>query len=389
MIQLVSFRPGVIGNNTAFEAQALIYKYLQKHYDYRLTIIKSEGDQYDDPAFEIISIPRTAWRSSLQRLGIPKLGKVNKTLKPIFAQADGIVTVDPTIYTQGLLAIRTAHRLQKPILFDASLTSAKNAENLSWQLKRRFWIRKALHQTTGIIVTVPKCIERFQELGLFDQVIAPKFKIIGHPVDTQLFVPRPKQSEQDGILRVLVISRMVPEKGLLYILEAMTPLLRSRSKLQLQFLGSGSMRSLLETEVIERGLSDKVMFLNSVPHSEIPDILGGVDVFVNHAVSIGAWEEYFGVVNLEAMSCGLPCVLTSCGGTSYAIREKDVAVFVEQRNIVQLREAIAYLIDSEQERRELEKRASDYVKRYYSLPVIADKYYKILQYALAENINSL
>jgi glycosyltransferase involved in cell wall biosynthesis len=68
---------------------------------------------------------------------------------------------------------------------------------------------------------------------------------------------------------------MVPEKGLLYILEAMTPLLRSRSKLQLQFLGSGAMQSLLETEVEERGLSEKVRFLNPVPHGEIPSILGG------------------------------------------------------------------------------------------------------------------
>ena len=240
-------------------------------------------------------------------------------------------------------------------------------------------MRKALYQTTGIIVTVPKCIERFQELGLFDQFIAPKFRILGHPVDTQRFTPKPKQSEQDGILRVLVISRMVPEKGLLYILEAMTPLLRSRSNLQLQFLGSGSMRSWLEAEVTERGLSDQVIFLNSVPYSEIPDILGGVDVFVNHAVSIRSWEEYFGVVNLEAMSCGLPCVLTSCGGISYAIREKDVATFVEPRNIIQLREAILHLLDSEQERWKIGKRARKYVECHYALPLIAEKYYRMLQ----------
>ena len=262
---------------------------------------------------------------------------------------------------------------------------AKNPQDLIWQLKRRFWIRKALYQTTGIIVTVPKCIERFQELGLFDQVIAPKLRIIGHPVDTQRFVPKPKQSEQDGILRVLVISRMVPEKGLLYILEAMTPLLRSRSNLQLQLLGSGSMRSLLEAEVTERGLSEQIIFLNSVPHSEIHEILGGADIFVNHAVSIRSWEEYFGVVNLEAMSCGLPCVLTSCGGLSYAIREKDVAIFVEQRNIIQLREAIFHLLDSEQQRQEVGKRGRDYVENYYALFVIAGKYHQMLQQTLAKD----
>jgi len=379
MTSLVSFRPGVIGNDSAFEAQALIYKYLQAHYGYTFTMVKSEEDNYHDPAFQIISLPQKAWQSSLHKLGVPKLEGANKYLDPIFTQATGILTVDPTIYQQGLLAIRIAHWAKKPVWFDTSLTLTRSTQRLEWKLKRRFLMRKVLYQTTGIIATVPKCIERFQDLGLFDEVIAPKCTIMGHPVDTKTFTPQPKRSEQDGILRVLVISRMVPEKGLLYILEAMTPLLRSRSNLQLQFLGSGAMQSFLEAEVEECGLREKVMFLNPVPHREIPKILGGADLFVNHAVSTGYWEEYFGVVNLEAMSCALPCLLTASGGIPYAIREKDVAVFVEERNIIQLREAITRLLDSEQERREMGKRARDYVEAYYALPIIAQKYHRMLQ----------
>jgi hypothetical protein len=103
----VSFRPGVIGKGTAFEAQSLIYKYLQAHYGYTFTMVKSEEDNYDDPAFQIISLPQKAWQSSLHKLGVPKLEGTNKYLDPIFAQATGILTVDPTIYLQGLLAIRS------------------------------------------------------------------------------------------------------------------------------------------------------------------------------------------------------------------------------------------------------------------------------------------
>ena len=379
MTSFVSFRSGVIGNDSAFEAQALIYKYLQEYYGYTFTIVKSEEDKYYDPAFQIISLPQKAWQASLDKLGVPRLEWTNKYLDPIFAQVSGILTVDPTIYLQGLLAIRSGQRAKKPVWFDTSVTLTRTTETLDWKLKRRLLMRKVLYQTTGIIATVPKCIERFQDLGLFDEVIAPKFTIMGHPVDTKTFTPQPKRSEQDGILRVLVISRMVPEKGLLYILEAMNPVLRSRSNLQLQFLGSGAMQSFLEAEVEERGLSEKVMFLNPVSHQEIPKILGGADLFVNHAVSIGSWEEYFGVVNLEAMSSGIPCVLTACGGISYAIREKNVAVFVEERNIIQLREAITRLVDSEQERREMGNRASDYVEAYYGLPISAEKYHRMLQ----------
>ena len=380
MKSIIAFRPGLIATRTTFKVQTLIYKYIQDHYNYNFTIVKSEDENYSDSAFEVISIPKKTWKGSLDKLKLPKFYEINRSyLDSIFAQADGILTVDPTIYPQGILAIKTAHQMEKPVWFDASLTIRAFSENLTWKLRRRFFLRKAMENTTGIIVTVPKCIERFKDLGLFDNVTAPKFKIMGHPVDTIKNTHTPKRSTNDGILRVLVISRMVPEKGLFYILEAMTPLLRSRGNLQFQFLGSGPMRSFLEIEVAERELGEKVIFINPVPHSEIYNILAGVDIFVNHAVSIGCWEEYFGIANLEAMSCGLPCVLTNCGGISYTIREKNVAVFVEQRNIVQLREAIGYLIDSEQERQEMGKKARDYVERYYALPIIADKYHQMLQ----------
>ena len=378
MKNIVSFRPGVIRNRTAIESQALIYKYLQDRYGYGFTIVKSEDDNYNDSDFQVISIPKKAWKGSLNELGFPKWQGINRhNLDPIFDQAHGILTVDPTIYPQGLLAITTAKRCKKPVWFDASLTIIKPTKKFAWRLKRRFFIKKAIENTTGIIVTVPKCIERFQDIGLFDNVTAPKFKIMGHPVDTKRFTP--KRPENDGILRVLVISRIVPEKGLFYILEAMSPLLRSRRNVQLQLLGSGSMRSLLEAEVAERGLSEQVFFIDPVRHQEIPNVLNQADIFVNHAISIESWEEYFGVANLEAMACGLPCVLTSGGGISYAIREKDVAVFVEERNIIELREAITQLMDSELERCELGRRARAYVESYYALPVIAEKYHRMLQ----------
>jgi glycosyltransferase involved in cell wall biosynthesis len=387
MVNLVAFRPGVISQRTEFKVQTLIYKYLQKHYDYSFTIVKSDEENYQDPAFQIITLPQKVWKGRLSRLGVPKLNAMNRYLNSIFAQASGVLTVDPTIYPQGLLAIQNACRFKKPVWMNISLTVRDVPQDFTWALKRRFWIRKAFYQTQGIIVTVPKCIERFQDIGLFDEVIAPKLSILGHPIDTQKFIPKQKLSEKDGILRVLVISRMIPEKGFLYILEAMTPLLRVRSNLVLQFLGSGPMRPLLEAEVTERGLSEKVTFLNSVSHQEIPNILGAADIFVNHAVSIGRWEEYFGIANLEAMSCGLPCVLTACGGIPYAIREKDVALFVEERNIVQLREAISCLVDSEQKRLEMGQRGRHYVEGYYALPMVAEKFHRILQEGFTETSN--
>jgi len=382
MIRLVSFRPGVAANGTAFEAMALIYKYLQQHYDYQITVVKSVADPYEDAKLPIVAVPVQNWSLTAYTWGLP--GFKGKHLRSIFAEADGILTVDPTLYPQGLFAIHQAKAMGRPVWFDASRTDWANSRGLVWKGKQRL-LKAALQQTTGIIVTVPKCIERFRDIRLFDAVIASKFTLMGHPVDTQQFVPLPKRSSQDGILRVLVVSRLIPEKGLLYILEAMAPLLNSRDDVELQILGAGPLEPLLQREVAERDLSHKVVFLKPVPHEKLPAILGSADVYVNHAVSLSQWEEFFGAANLEAMACGLPCVLSTSGGIPYAIREKDVAILVAERDIIHLRAALSDLLMSQQARQDLGKRARDYVERHYALSLIAAKYHRMLQQGLMDS----
>ena len=107
--------------------------------------------------------------------------------------------------------------------------------------------------------------------------------------------------------------------------------------------------------------------------------MGAADIFVNHAVATSMWEEYFGVVNLEAMSCGLPCVLSACGGLSYVIREGDVALMVEERDVHGIRTAIEKLLQNKSLRIEYGKRARAYVERHYDIAVIGERFRQMLE----------
>jgi len=101
----------------------------------------------------------------------------------------------------------------------------------------------------------------------------------------------------------------------------MTPLLESGDA-ELRFLGKGPIRPLIEREARQRGIRSNIEFLETVPHNQVPATLREADIFVNHAVAIDSWEEYFGAANLEAMACGLPTVVTDCGGILYVIRDR-------------------------------------------------------------------
>lgn len=377
MKKIISYRPGVISNQSAFECMGLIYKYLQNKFGYKFLIIKSNDDYYEDDEFDIISIPGSCWKYIQDTPVGLKTYELKKRLYPIFNKADILLTVDPTVYPQGLFAIKAAAYFRIPVWFDTSMTSVGSGPSFLWKLNRKFF-RKALYQTTGIIATAPKCMERFQDLKLYDEKIAKKFTIMGHPVDTQVFRPLPKKSAGDAILRILVISRLVPEKGIYYILEAADPILRQRADVVLEIVGEGPMKPFLLNDVKDRGLCEKVKFYGKVSHDEIAGLLGSADIFINHAVPTNRWEEYFGAVNLEAMSCALPCILSKTGGISHAVRENGVSVMVEPRDIPGIQNALKTLISEPESRKQIGLKAREYVKRYYDLSKISEKYNRMI-----------
>lgn len=385
MIQVVAIRPGVTRNRTAFEAMTLIYEYLESNYDYEFTIVHSKTENYDNSELKTIAIPLKAWEPTIPHSPIfLRRFQYRTYLDPVIKSADVILTVDPTIFYQGSLVIQRANSLNTPVWYDASKTIADPDPH--WYAIRSK-IKKAVRRATGIIATVPKVMERYRDLGLFSSEIASKFTVMGHPVDTEQFSPSNTDNEESVTeskpVVVLAMTRLVPEKGVYYLFEAMTHLLRSND-VELRFLGEGPVRSLIDREAQQRGIRSNIKFLETVPHEQVPNTLREADIFVNHAVSIDSWEEYFGAANLEAMACGLPTVVTDCGGIAYVIRDPDVVEMVPQRDIVQLRNTIEQLVNDPDRRRELAKAGREYVESNYAVPELGERYHQMLQQELSE-----
>jgi glycosyltransferase involved in cell wall biosynthesis len=326
---------------------ASTYRYLQREHDYTFTILTAAGDSFESDALDVRTLPDRAWRSVLPRYPLHLRRRAyRRHVDPHFAEADLVLTVDPTAYPQGALAIDRANRVGTPVWVDASVTVNGDFEPLCLLKRRRE--QSLLRATDRVLVTAPKVIERFRDRHLYDETVASAFSVIGHPVDTDRFHPPRDQSaasEEDDSVTILAVARLVPEKGLMYILEALAPLLAERPALEFRILGSGPMREHLARRAAELGVESAVTFLGTVPYGEVPAVLRTADVFVSHAVANAHWEEFFGVANLEAMACGLPTVVSDCGAIPHVLHREGVAEIVPQRHVSELREVICNLVD--------------------------------------------
>jgi len=104
---------------------------------------------------------------------------------------------------------------------------------------------------------------------------------------------------------VFALGRLVPYKGFGTLVEAARYL---DDDYMVLIGGTGPMRDELIRRIIENGLENKVQLLGYVQTWDVPALFGACDIYV---MSSQMKTEAFGIVQIEAMSCGKPVVATT------------------------------------------------------------------------------
>lgn len=145
-------------------------------------------------------------------------------------------------------------------------------------------------------------------------------------------------------LVLVCISRLSPEKGLDVLLKAFSMLLGSNVYYcKLIIVGDGYLRAELTEQIAKLNLSQNV-FMEGF-QEDVRPYLCAADVFV-----LTSYLEGLPFSVLEAMACGLPCVVTDVGGNSEAVCHNLNGLVVAPGSAEEVVRAISYLLAQPQER---------------------------------------
>jgi glycogen synthase len=135
---------------------------------------------------------------------------------------------------------------------------------------------------------------------------------LANPYDSEIMF------EEGGIVRdrdLLVLGRLVPEKGFAVVLRAMAiaggPLHHAR----LSVVGTGPDEQRLRELAADLGIAARVDFLGVRTGAELRRVLNQHRVLVVPSL----WEEPFGIVALEGLACGASVVVSDAGGLPEAV----------------------------------------------------------------------
>ncbi|MBI5287636.1 MAG: glycosyltransferase family 4 protein [Chloroflexi bacterium] len=169
-------------------------------------------------------------------------------------------------------------------------------------------------------------------------VVAPYFAGIAAP-RTDSPPVRPSRS-------LLFVGRIVPEKGLHLLIQALTAL---DDDVRLIVNGDGSARTAAVTLTRNLGLEQRVEFLGWTGREELSDCYCRAAVVVVPSV----WPEPFGLVGIEAMACGVPVVGFRSGAIPEWLEDGVTGFLVDPGDVAALAQRLRQLLDDPSLRRRM------------------------------------
>lgn len=178
-------------------------------------------------------------------------------------------------------------------------------------------------------------------------------KVLTPGCDIDFFRPSSELGEQarrawriPGHLRIiLTVSRLVPRKGHVNVLEAIDQLpFRSHWVV----VGDGPCREQLSAAIAERGMEHQVSMLGEISDLDLVGVYNACDVFVltpDERRTNGLLDsEGFGLVLHEAGACGKPVIASASGGCQDAVIDGGTGILVSPSNPARLAEALELVL---------------------------------------------
>jgi len=139
------------------------------------------------------------------------------------------------------------------------------------------------------------------------------------------------------------VGRLVPEKGLMDMIEALPTCGES---VDLLFVGSGPMEQELRERAAQLGLAERVKILPQQRLESLPRVMNALDVLVLVSRTTASWKEQFGRVIIEAHAAGTPVIGSDSGAIPNVVG--GGGLIVPESNPGDLAKAIRQLAESPQ-----------------------------------------
>jgi len=200
-------------------------------------------------------------------------------------------------------------------------------------------------------------------------------RIIANGIDLNLFKYKKNNNQK---LNILFLARIVPKKGLQFLIRAFEKIIKNNKNITLSVVGDGWDKKNIMNYVKRKKLGRYVKFYGYVDKEKKPEYFQKADIFCAPYINEG-----FGITLLEAMASGVPIVGFRNDAFDEVLKDyPNRELIVTKKNVDSIYVALTKLINDEKMRSNIRQWELREVKKY-SWKKIASEieafYFKILK----------
>lgn len=281
---------------------------------------------------------------------------------------------------QGLhlaVGLPVARLLNKPILMkiSSSIILPRLSKSVSGRLEL-YWLRKWAH---CVMILNDEVRQQAIDRGFSHEQLV----WMPNPVDTDEFCPanrterlrlRSKLGVPSASPVILYVGRLAAVKALPSLLDAFAIVVQKFPGAVLILLGDGPSRpELLEQAKRLQLEEENIRFMGRIDPAEIPIWSRISDVFTLVSVSEG-----FSCALAEAMSTGLPCVVSDIPANRQLIKSGEQGLLTQVGNPESIAAAILSLLGNPALRERMGQASRQTILDHYSIELVANRYESLL-----------
>ncbi|NVD44749.1 glycosyltransferase [Qipengyuania atrilutea] len=282
-------------------------------------------------------------------------GKDEARIEAFFAK-HGVTHLFAEFATSASLVLELAERLNLP------LTSLSHGWDINIMGGGRVW-RKRYERLFASSTRLAAVCEFLRQQMLLLGAPPEKVSIIPCAVEAANF----EVAEQGSSVRVVMVCRLIDQKGPLQALRAFAIAHKERPQLTLDVAGNGPLEQHLLAEIDRLGLTEAVNFHGDMPHEETLSLIANSQIFIQHCMTLpGKGIESQAISLLEAMGHGLVPVVSRHGGMADHVKHGERGWLVEEGDEAAMAKHIVAMNDDADARRSIGAKARTYVLDNFS-----------------------
>lgn len=201
--------------------------------------------------------------------------------------------------------------------------------------------------------------------------------VIPFGVDLKKFRPEKYKKKRDKTVKIYITKLLRPKYGIDILIKAFSYLCKELNNIELHIIGEGPLKEELINLTKSLSIDSKVKFWGYIKHSELPEIISQMDIFVMPSIS-----ESFGVAAIEASAMKIPVVASNIGGVPEVVIHNKTGFLFKPGDIKELEKYLKILITNKELREKMGIEGRKFVLDKYNWEKNVDEmeklYYKIL-----------